>query len=341
MAEYYSKLPAYPELSEAQQAAVNDTKAIALAGGPGTGKSIVSLFRHIINHNKENKIESQLLTYTTSLALYLRICCETESKNAAKFVDSSYHWKTHLASKRDEIIHDEAQDLPLIFNKSLNNFSKTISYGADNQQLITAWARKTDGSYNLERCSPEEELKKEFASNSFHILDSNYRNSRRILRLAKKLLIHAEILQELVESCKEEGEFPRLLISNGNPDKQNNAILEIIRSFHPNDAINIGVLLPFNKNVDTFYSLLKTNFPDCTYFYNNEEKFPKGIQRLSNLHITTFKSSKGLEFDVVILPNFHFYNTTFDVVNWRDFYVGVTRTKSNLFLISNSRYALF
>ena len=59
---------------------------------------------------------------------------------------------------------------------------------------------------------------------------------------------------------------------------------------------------------------------------------------IKNVHITTFKSAKGLEFDVVILPEFHLINNTFRIVDWRDWYVGITRTKSNLFMISNPAF---
>ena len=50
MAEYYFSLPPFDNLSESQNQAVIDDNAIALSGGPGTGKSVVSIFRHILNH---------------------------------------------------------------------------------------------------------------------------------------------------------------------------------------------------------------------------------------------------------------------------------------------------
>ncbi|MBN1969257.1 MAG: ATP-binding domain-containing protein [Candidatus Delongbacteria bacterium] len=338
MAEYQFSLPSLLLLSDTQNAAINDENAIALSGGPGTGKSVVSLYRHITNHTKENKTESQLLTYTTSLALYLRACCKSQSVIASENVDSSKYWKFHKAAMKDEIIHDEAQDLPIGFNEWLKNFSTQISYGADDQQLITAQAKNEDGTYNFDKCSPEKELLRIFPNNSLHRLDTNYRNSRKILHFAKQIFTNASIPKELIESCKddEESSFPRLLISNGSPEKQNKAIIDIIGQFHSDEALNIGVLVPFKRNVDDFYTLIKSTYSDCTFYYENQEKFPKGCQGINNLHVTTFKSSKGLEFDVVILPNFHCYNATFNVVDWRDFYVGVTRTKRNLFLISNS-----
>jgi len=338
MAEYYFSLPTLTRLSETQQDAVNDINAIALSGGPGTGKSVVSLFRHIANHTKEHKIKSQLITYTTSLALYLQECCKKESESAAEHVDSSKHWRFNHPTQKDEIIHDEAQDLPIEFSQWLKNRSKKISYGADDQQLIAAWARNEDESFNLEKCSPEQELKKIFPNNTLHTLDTNYRNSKKILRLAKQIFTHAEIPQELIESCKEGEEypFPRLFISNGNQKKQCDVIIDIISQFHSDQAINIGILVPFKSTVDEFFNIVNSKFPDCTFYYEDQVKFPTGAKYISNLHVTTFKSCKGLEFDLVILPNFHCFKLKFKVVDWRDFYVGVTRSKSNLFLISNT-----
>ncbi|MCB0538779.1 MAG: hypothetical protein KDE33_14785, partial [Bacteroidetes bacterium] len=74
MPGYYFNLPPFDNLSASQNQAVIDDNAIALSGGPGTGKSVVSIFRHILNHTRENPINSQLLTYTTSLAYYLQGC---------------------------------------------------------------------------------------------------------------------------------------------------------------------------------------------------------------------------------------------------------------------------
>ena len=52
MAGYYFNLPQITQLTIPQQAALNETKQIALSGGPGTGKSVVSLWRHISNYQK-------------------------------------------------------------------------------------------------------------------------------------------------------------------------------------------------------------------------------------------------------------------------------------------------
>lgn len=343
MPQYYFNLPPFEEYNPSQQSAITDDNAIALSGGPGTGKSDVSLWRHILNHQRENPIRSQLLTYTTSLALYLKKRCHTQSVNASNYVDSSKNWRIHFAAQRAEIIHDEAQDLPLAFNTGLSEYSGKISYGADNQQLITSNSRNADGTYNLDRCSPEENLRTSFTSNSLHSLSRNYRNSRRIMKMAKRLFTNAVIPQEIIDSCRLEGEFPRLLISNNNT-VINQTVIRLVNQFADNETINIGILVPFeNQNARAgetataryYFDLLNINGIDCSIYTNSMVR----CTEIKNVHITPFKSSKGLEFDVVIIPDFHLVNVPFNVIDWRDFYVGVTRTKSNLFLLSRSDFS--
>jgi len=345
MPDYYFSLPPYDQIqanSPTQSEAILASNAIALSGGPGTGKSTVSIWRHLLNHSRETPINSQLITFTTSLAHYLKGCCRNNNQEASEKVDSSLNWKTNNRGQRAEIIHDEAQDLPIAYNQWLKGFSDKISYGADNQQLIRGNARNPDGSYNLNYCSPEENLIQEFQGNSLHHLAKNYRNSKRILQFARKLLTDAVISPELIERCTTIGEYPRLIIKRNN-QQLNQTVLQIVNQFAVNDAINIAILVPF-ANVNGiagetgtaryYFNLLRENNIDCS-IYTNELH---GNLEIKNIHITTFKSAKGLEFDVVILPEFHLLNNTFRVVDWRDWYVGITRTKSNLFMISNPAF---
>jgi len=340
MPGYYFKLPNDNELSASQRQAVLDDNAIALSGGPGTGKSVVSILRHILNHTRENPINSQLITFTTSLAYYLAGCCRNQNINAANKVASSQRgWNRYGVT---EIIHDEAQDLELSFNINLKNICNKFSYGADDQQLIRGNARNNDGSYNLDFCSPERELAQQFPNNSLHILAKNYRNSKRILQFARRLLPQAVIPPELIERCSTIGEYPRLIIKNNN-QQLNQAVLEIVNQFSKNDAINIAILVPFENvpfrggettTADYYYDLLIRERIDCSIYTQRRH----GNLEIKNIHITTFKSAKGLEFDVVILPEFHLLNNLFRIVDWRDWYVGITRTKSNLFMISNPAF---
>jgi DNA helicase IV len=329
MAGYYFNLPQITQLTISQQAALNETRQIALSGGPGTGKSVVSLWRHISNYQRNKK--SLLLTYTTTLARYLRACCTTQNQSAANNVKTSLRGKPSTGSSWSEIIVDEAQDLPSSYYNDIKSIAN-VSYGADDSQVLYP-----------DNCSKQSELKSLFSSNADYVLDKNFRSTQRIMKFAKVVFPDAYIPQSIITGLANNiGELPVFLISNGNKydntnDKQNNSIIEIINSFR-SDTHNIAILLPFRNDAKAFENILRNNnIADFSIYYEDRERFPDGCEDIKNVHITTFKSAKGLEFDTIIIPNFHKYNEICGRFNteWQDYYVAVTRARSNLYLISN------
>jgi superfamily I DNA/RNA helicase len=335
MAGYYFNLPQITQLTISQQAALNETKQIALSGGPGTGKSVVSLWRHISNYQRNKK--SLLLTYTTTLARYLSACCTTQSADAANNVGRSYKDKRRInESNWSEIIIDEAQDL----SKDYYNSISKVSYGADDSQILYP-----------DKSITQRELKELYSDNVDYVLDKNFRSTQRIMQFAKDVFPNAYIPQSIIAGLANNiGELPILLISGKNQwndeigrfdvsnFKQDSSIIEIINSFRA-DMHNIAILVPFKADAQAFEEVLNnnniTNF--SIYYEDREGRFPDGCEEIKNVHITTFKSAKGLEFDTVIIPNFHKYNKICGKFNteWQDYYVAVTRVRSNLYLISN------
>ena len=331
MAEYYFNLPAITQLTIHQQPPVYEPRPIALSGGPGTGKSVVSLWRHINNYKRNNVKRSLLVTYTSTLEHYLIGCCKEQSLQASNNINRSLKSQFKLKSQHyDEVIIDEAQDLQIDFYKGIIS---PVSYGADDSQIV------------YHPGSKQEQLKKIFPKNVDCVLEKNFRNTRRIIRFAKQAFPFANIGQRTIDSAKQEGVFPVLLISNGSRfgktnNEQNDAIIQIIRRFHndPNQTNNIAILLPWKSDIPIFESVLKDAKLDYSVYYEDEGRFPNRFEgELKDVHITTFKSAKGLEFDTVILPNFHRYKEIIGKFNvdWQDYYVACTRAKDNLYLISN------
>ena len=331
MAGYYFNLPAITQLTIPQQAALNETRPIALSGGPGTGKSVVSLWRHINNYNRQHPKNSYLITFTSTLEHFLIGCCNTQNQIASQNINRSLKSQYKLRSHHfDEVIIDEAQDLQINYYQGIIS---PVSYGADESQIVYF-----PGSKKIE-------LRKLFPNNVEYVLDKNFRNTKRILEFARQAFPNAVISQRTIDTTKAEGELPVLLISKGNKyDKTNNkqdyAICQIIKQFHnsPNQYNNIAILLPWKSDIPVFESVLNNNGIDYSVYYEDEKRFPNRFEgNLKDVHITTFKSAKGLEFDTVIIPNFHKYNEIHGQFNtdWEDFYVACTRTRSNLYLISN------
>jgi DNA helicase IV len=329
MAGYYFNLPQITQLTISQQAALNETNQIALSGGPGTGKSVVSLWRHISNYQRSKK--SLLLTYTTTLAKYLSACCITQNSNAASNVKTSLRGKPRIGSGFYEIIVDEAQDLPISYYNDIKPVAN-VSYGADDSQILYP-----------DNCSRQSELKLLFSSNIDYVLDKNFRSTQRIMQFAKVVFPDAYIPQSIITGLAHNvGELPVLLISNGSTfdktnDKQDNSILEIINSLR-SDTHNIAILVPWKSDVAVFETVLNNNsIADFSIYYEDARRFPSGCGDIKNVHITTFKSAKGLEFDTVIIPNFYKYKEICGSFHtkWQDYYVAVTRARSNLYLISS------
>ena len=325
---YRFDLPSLASLTLPQRSAVSDTNPIALMGGPGTGKSVVSLYRHLNNY--DNGVKSLLLTYTTTLKLYLQSCCRLKNETASQNTQTTYHALYTLRSNYDEIIVDEAQDIEIGKYDTIKEHAGKVSYGADEKQSL----------YSGASC---EQLRRKFSSNRTHILDKNFRNTKCILKLCMKLFPYSNISMQEIESCRINGNLPDLFVFNDwdwdtrSSNKQNEAIVELVGSKAREAGHNIAILCPFSNNVEYFYTLLKQRFSGVTYYYSRGNT-EVGCQEIGHIHVTTFKSAKGLEFDTVIIPNFDSVNQDLSSFNtsWKDFYVGVTRSRTNLHLLSRN-----
>ena len=72
-----SKLPQIEELRNQQQDILKVINQIAIYGGAGTGKTLVSTWRHIINY-REKRETSFLITYTHTLTFFLEKFAQSE-----------------------------------------------------------------------------------------------------------------------------------------------------------------------------------------------------------------------------------------------------------------------
>ena len=313
--DYFFSLPKIIDLTIEQQSVLYEEEAISLSGGAGTGKSVVSIYRHLQNYEKGTT--SILITYTKSLQKYLFQSIKQINPEASKRVHSAKGCLIPRNKKYcdnvNEIIIDEAQDLPYTDIKTLKGFSKKLSYGADfNQQLYP-------------NCITKEEIKGLFPENEDYHLEDNFRNTKEIINFTKELMKDFKINPNIEKTS----EKPILFIGNDEIPQ----ILKIIESYK-SDKANIAILYPFAKDVQSTFDELKSKV-DCSCYHSKSENNDMNIK---NIHITTFKSSKGLEFDTVIIPkfnNFDYYINNMDTVSKNDYYVAFTRSKTNLFLISS------
>ena len=322
---YFFKLPQITELTIGQQSALNDPNPIAISGGPGTGKSVVSLWRHIRNYGLGSK-KSLLLTYTKTLQTYLASSAKSESENAGNAVDRTYDWTKKRTKNYDEIIIDEAQDVEISYYQTISNFSNSISYGADDNQIVFE-----------EIATKQSELATIFPNNRNYLLDENFRNSYEIMIFVKalfpKILIPQNTISDLLQK-ERRGNKPILLVSNNDTSKQNKAIIDVVNQLK-SETHNIAILVPLVAHVEVYFNLIRASGIHCSKYTNKDAE----LTTIENVHITTFKSSKGTEFDTVIIPDFQNMQTNIyrlRVITENDYYVAFTRARRNLYLISTS-----
>jgi DNA helicase IV len=323
---YYFNLPVITDLTIHQQAALDEEEPLALSGGPGTGKSVVCLYRHIRNHEAGLK-NSLLLTYTKTLEYYLKQTAEERNEDAGKRVSRTYKWLNKSKTQYEEIIIDEGQDVSIKNYKDLKRYTNEVSYGADNAQSLYEAG-----------CTPEE-LSDLFPNNEEYTLQKNFRNSKEILEFTKSVFSEILIPQTTINDARKTGLKPILKEvgwTNFN-EKEVDEIIKIINRF-AKDTHNIGILVPTKNWVEKYYDMIKKTLDDNQDFSKYHNKMPS-FQTLSNVHITTFKSAKGIEFDTVIIPSFNSFNFFIDKdfpITRKDYYVAFTRTKTNLFLLCKS-----
>jgi superfamily I DNA/RNA helicase len=328
---YFFKLPPITDLTPEQQSALNDPNPIAISGGPGTGKSVVSLWRHIRNYAISNS-KSLLLTYTKTLEAYLSASAKSEAENttnsnekqriieSSKNVDRTYWWLTHKKMQYEEIIVDEAQDVKLKNYDELKKYSNSLSYGADPGQSIYLTEKElVELNVGLKSLFPNRE----------YMLSENFRNTRQIVQFIKSVFPN-----KLISPSKEVGVKPQLILSNGNIENQKKAIVELINQLK-SDRHNIVVLLPLKEHVRAYYNFISSQKIICSQYY---EGLP--FNGIENVHITTFKSCKGTEFHTVIIPGFDKMEEIIkekDVVEKEDYYVAMTRARNNLYLFASNQ----
>lgn len=317
---YYFNLPIYTQLTQDQQTAVTETESIALSGGPGTGKSVVCLWRHISNYQTGAK-KSLLLTYTKTLEFYLKASAFSRNEEASINIDRTYWWTTHNKKIYDEIIIDEGQDVEIEKYHTINNYTDNVCYGADKAQSLY------DG------CTPEE-LGELYPNNEEITLQKNFRNSKEILEFTKSIFPDIFISQEAIENSRNTDVLPVMKITGWDADDEIDTIMSIINDYQK-PTENLAILVASQRDVDKYYNIIRENLTEdieCSKFQSEHGNF----SALCGIHITTYKSSKGTEFDTVIMPNFDRFDWLIKnskEVNEEDYYVAFTRTKTNLFLI--------
>lgn len=336
MPPFKFNLPTLLQLTKSQKQAINDTRSVIVTGVPGSGKTVVSIYRLL-----SSSANTELITYTRMLKTSIAHSAITTNVESSKRINSIHAWywsKTHSSLidsldngtvteelsnvKLKHLIVDEAQDMALLFYKALKKCSESITLGADDDQKM----------YDVD--TTEFALRNIFNDNIVYELGQNFRNRYEIFNFARQFLpdnprANDQNILSRLQAENSGGDLPYLFISTSESER----IGFINQILDNNRNKNIALLVYNTSDVDSLYYTIQQLGYEVSKYHNkldNDEK--KHVEsNLKNILVTTFHSSKGLEFDIVILPLFE--KATDDKSNY--YYVGCTRAKDNLFIIAS------
>jgi len=214
----------------------------------------------------------------------------------------------------DYIIVDEAQDFSISALDILNSHSKKILFYGDSAQNIYSTF-----SFDGEDTVSMEKIKMHF-NYPLEQLVFNHRLPKTIARIAEYLNEEGD---DLEGRCKNEGsELPKILDFNSF-EEQMKAIKRIINTKKYED---VGILFSRTEDVKKADSFFKDSS------FNVETKIKDDIDlnfNTPNPKIMPYKSSKGLQFEVVFLPN---CSTDTDIEK-NSLYVALTRSYQSLYVL--------
>ena len=221
----------------------------------------------------------------------------------------------------DEVLIDEAQDLKIHLFKALGHFFENVSIAADDAQQL----------YNIS--TTEEDILDALQNEPAHYeLAYNHRNTYEIYNFARCFVPentraqNSETLRKIKEKNSIKGSTPNVIIIS-NEEKELEMINDIIED---NQGSNIGILFHTPMSINRYHKKLSNKWEVSKYHSEMKLEEKKSTEEnLNNLLITTYRSAKGLEFDIVILPRFNYAREE----DKNHHFVGSTRAISKLFLL--------
>lgn len=322
----------------------DDFSSALVTGCPGSGKTTLSIYRFIRLCAQDQPVF--LFTYHKLLMLAIRKLAEEHgaatnrvwnfhkwyNKLTGKFIDFKGHidyYELHhnleitaLAKNPQlELIIDEGQDLPLVVIKAVSDYCQRCFIGADDgQQVHPTFGAKTQDIQDF-LSSKDGDLKVKVLGRNFRNTYETYRFARQFISKDNHAVWDPAILDRL-HAQDRHGDRPEV-IGYQNVEQRNEYLKTVIDNAEGNVAIlcPIGPESPHGLSVDTTHQVV-TSLGFAASLYHHDTPIPAVLERIV---VTTYKSSKGLEFDTVIIPRINFF-----VGKPEEWYVACTRARRRL-----------
>lgn len=292
---------------------------MVVKGCAGSGKSILAL--HRVKQAQEQSIGSYyFILFTKTLKQYMQDGIDSLKLDHNR-VTYFWHWKNELnAPSADYIFIDEAQDFSeediLLFQSKAR---KSLIFFGDSAQQIYSF--RTPPPISMEQIAAITGLRSKD-------LMFNHRLPKKIARFAQCITNPSE---DLEGDCLIEGnELPYVLRENS-LEEQFDKIIEIIENRQFDD---VGILFRKNKEIEYAKSYFSRNgLPiERKENRNMDLDFSNSLPKL-----TTYHSSKGLQFEAVFIPNCN----VDDEDSRNPLYVAATRTYQSLFVFHSGNLSPF
>lgn len=348
-------LPAENELGREQTEFLDglfkDNHSKCVVGFPGSGKTVLMLYS-VVNLKKKNKDAKILIVeFTHALIKMLSAAIKELNKeeNYAKLNLNDVCIKTYYdfynsVDSYDYIICDEYQDIPPKVLKRMNIKSNRVLLSGDPNQSIYS----SDPKWNETPCT-QTDIKHMLNPDTIK-LTVIYRLTKGIISAVNTYMPELNIMSGRQSMIKESVQI-RLWKSNNQKEEVKHDIDEAIKRANNNNSV--GILLRTHQQIIDFTnnSLENLGKPIWNIVRNEWGKYDFGslnnhlkmngipLQYVANgygefeeterlITITTYHSSKGLDFDTVFLPYCN-YN---DCLEKRLFMVAMTRSRKDLFI---------
>jgi DNA helicase IV len=314
---------------------------VVMSGCPGSGKTTVVVHR-VIKNKDTNFL---YLAYGKLLVRYLKNMVVNKDVNVDKLKTiHSWYWgqskqfltddegrpntnlKSYLSkAKRNvnisELFMDEAQDLHIDIITEFAELAPKAFICADQAQDV--FGRNADAINLVDLIT-----KKFTAANKvvYNIhLATNYRNTKSNYEFAAACAPNINVAN--IESfARSTGEKPELY-RNGDIQVMNRLLLQKIKE---NPTYTIGVICSSVAKVKDVGKIMTENKINFTMFHNKVND----SEEIKEIIVTTYHSCKGLEFDLVIMPFVETFQTETEA-QIKQLYVGMTRAKEKLFLLTS------
>lgn len=309
-----------------------------ITGRPGSGKTTVTMLRAMRFYKTKRLLvltKHKMLVYTLR-KLYPQLNIygidewfkEKTGENLWR-IKSAAEIKKLLTEKNlydeeqlyDEILIDEGQDLASYIYECFPALGKRILVGADNAQRIY-----TDGASaaDIERILNDQGRPIRPTD-----LQYNYRNFVETYKYARQFVpdMAAAHSPHIVNHTKGSGDLPKVIQVAQEFDR----LVTILRD---NSTSNVAIVLYQIQDISRYHTELTRRGIECSVYYNALDGYSKSATAhdLKSVLITTYKSVKGLEFQVVIMPAMervqHERHMTDNM-----YYVACTRATQRLYLL--------